>query len=164
MQNQRYTTARTNFSNYNKEIMNISESIISHDKLIYILAKIIVNIDNYPSCKNLLFNGIKLIGKDDLMHGLDDLRKALEMLLKDLLHNNLSIERQSQDKIKNIILTNGWNEHVITLWPDMMEHFKKYQNSHVKHDDGARITEKDTDFATKQALLLIMFLITKKNI
>lgn len=144
--------------------MNISESIISHDKLIYILAKIIVNIDNYPSCKNLLFNGIKLIGKDDLMHGLDDLRKALEMLLKDLLHNNLSIERQSQDKIKNIILTNGWNEHVITLWPDMMEYFKKYQNSHVKHDDGSRITEKDTDFATKQALLLIMFLITKKNI
>ena len=79
---------------------------VSQDQTIIINA----NIDEYPSCKNLFYSGINLIKKDDLMHGLDDLRKAVEMLLKDLLHNNLSIERQSQNRIKALLLKNGWKD------------------------------------------------------
>lgn len=30
--------------------MNISESMMSHEQLIYIFAKIIANTDKYPSC------------------------------------------------------------------------------------------------------------------
>lgn len=83
--------------------MNISESILSHQDFCYFLARIMTNIDEYPSCKKLLLSGIHLIGQDDLRHGLDDLRDALEMLLKDLLQNNLSIERQSSKENQRVI-------------------------------------------------------------
>ena len=82
--------------------MNISDSLINKEPFIHVLEKVNANIDEYPSCKKLFYSGINLIKKDDLMHGLDDLRKAVEMLLKDLLHNNLSIEKQSQNRIKAI--------------------------------------------------------------
>lgn len=143
--------------------MNISENVIDHKQLFFIFAKIIANTEKYPSCKKLLLSGIHLIGNDDLMHGLDDIRKSLEMLLKDLLHNNKPLERQYDKKINKILETNGWNHNVQTLWPIIKQYFKRYQNAFVKHDDGERITEEDADFCFKQALLLIMCLICKNN-
>lgn len=116
--------------------MNISESMMSHEQFIYIFAKIIANTDKHPSCQKLLLSGMHLIGKDDLMHGLDDIRKSLEMLLKDLLHNNKSLERQDDKKINKILEANGWNHNIQTLWPITKEYFKRYQNAFVKHDDG----------------------------
>ena len=47
--------------------MNISESILSHQDFCYFLARIMTNIDEYPSCKKLLLSGIHLIGQDDLI-------------------------------------------------------------------------------------------------
>uniref|UniRef100_UPI0025D3F583 hypothetical protein n=1 Tax=Prevotella sp. TaxID=59823 RepID=UPI0025D3F583 len=143
--------------------MNISESILSHQDFCYFLARIMTNIDEYPSCKKLLLSGIHLIGQDDLRHGLDDLRDALEMLLKDLIQNNLSIERQSQKKISELLLKNGWGETMLALWPMTMKYFKRYQNSHVKHDDGLNITEQDAELVIIQALQLIMCLVCKKQ-
>lgn len=65
-----------------KKIMKISEMVMNQKQFLYVLAKLIEGTEAYLSCRNLLLSGIKLIGNDDLMHGLDDLRKALEMLLK----------------------------------------------------------------------------------
>lgn len=62
--------------------MKISEKVMNQKQFLYVLAKLIEGTEAYLSCRNLLLSGIKLIGHDDLMHGLDDLRKALEMLLK----------------------------------------------------------------------------------
>ena len=142
--------------------MNISETIMSYKQLFYIFAKIIENTDKHHSCQKLLLSGIHLIGKDDLMHGLDDIRKSLEMLLKDLLHNNKPLERQDDKEINKILEANGWNQNIQTLWPITKEYFKRYQNAFVKHDDGERITEEDADLCFKQALLLIMSLVCKK--
>lgn len=142
--------------------MNISEAMMSHEQLIYIFAKIIANTDKYPSCRKLLLSGIHLIGKDDLMHELDDIRKSLEILLKDLLHNNKPLERQDDKEINKILEANGWNYNIQTVWPIIKQYFKHYQNAFVKHDDGERITEKDADLCFKQALLLIMSLVCKK--
>ena len=142
--------------------MNISETIMSYKQLFYIFAKIIENTDKHHSCQKLLLSGIHLIGKDDLMHGLDDIRKSLEMLLKDLLHNNKSLDRQDDKMINKILETNGWNHNIQTLWPIIKQYFKCYQNAFVKHDDGERITAEDADLCFKQALLLIMSLVCKK--
>ena len=62
--------------------MNISEAMMSHEQLIYIFAKIIANTDKYPSCRKLLLSGIHLIGKDDLMHGLDDFKHYQNAFVK----------------------------------------------------------------------------------
>ena len=67
--------------------MKISEMVMNQKQFLYVLAKLIEGTEAYLSCRNLLLSGIKLIGNDDLMHGLDDLRKALEMLLKKKLHS-----------------------------------------------------------------------------
>lgn len=143
--------------------MNISESLINKEPFIHTLEKVNANIDKYPSCKKLFYSGINLIKRDDLMHGLDDLRKAVEMLLKDLLHNNLSIERQPQNKIKTLLLENGWKGRCLELWPILMGQFKRYQNAYVKHDDGSRITEINTELTILQTLHIIMLLITKNE-
>ena len=37
------------------------------------------------------------------------------------------------------------------------------QNAYVKHDDGTRITEQDADLCVKQALLLMMYIVSKKE-
>lgn len=42
-------------------------------------------------------------------------------------------------------------------------YFQKYQNAYVKHDDGTRITEQDADLCVKQALLLMMYIVSKKE-
>lgn len=143
--------------------MEISENIMSHEEFMGDLAKVIEGTEKYPSCQKLLASGIKLIGNDDLMHGLDDLRKALEMLLKELLHNKLPIEKQSSKRVVKLIEGNGWGKAGQTLWPYMKGIFQKYQNVYVKHDDGTRITEQGADFAVKQALLLMVHLVSKKE-
>lgn len=143
--------------------MKISESIMSHEQFMRVLAKVIEGTEKYPSCQKLLVSGIKLIGNDDLMHGLDDLRKALEMLLKELLHNKLPIERQSPKRVVKLIEGNGWGKAGQTLWPYLKLIFQKYQNAYVKHDDGTRITEQDADSCVKYALLLMRYLVSKKG-
>ncbi|WP_337631821.1 hypothetical protein [Prevotella pectinovora] len=143
--------------------MNISDSLIYKEPFIHALEKVNANIDEYPSCKNLFYSGINLIKKDDLMHGLDDLRKAVEMLLKDLLHNNLSIEKQSQNRIKALLLKNGWKGRYLELWPMLIGQFKRYQNAYVKHDDGSKITEINTEITILQTLQIIELLITKNE-
>lgn len=127
--------------------MNISEAMMSHEQLIYIFAKIIANTDKYPSCRKLLLSGIHLIGKDDLMHGLDDIRKSLEILLKDLLHNNKPLERQDDKEINKILEANGWNYNIQTVWPIIKQYFKHYQNAFVKHDDENELLKKTQTFA-----------------
>ena len=104
--------------------MNISETIMSYKQLFYIFAKIIENTDKHHSCQKLLLSGIHLIGKDDLMHGLDDIRTSLEMLLKALHHNNKSLERQDDKMINKILETNGWNHNIQTLWPIIKQYFR----------------------------------------
>ena len=88
-----------------------------YNQFLYVLAKLIEGTEAYLSFRNLLLSGIKLIGNDDLMHGLDDLRKALEMLLKKKLHNKLPIERQSSKRVVKLIEENGWGKVGQTLWP-----------------------------------------------
>lgn len=143
--------------------MKVSEMAMNHEQFQYVLAKVIEETEEYPSCRNLLLSGIKLIGNDDLMHGLDDLRKALEMLLKSIFHNNRPIERQSLKHVVKLIEENGWSKVGQTLWPYMKYIFQKYQNAYVKHDDGTRITEQDADLYMKCALLLMMFLVSKNE-
>ena len=84
------------------------------------------------------------------------------MLLKDLLHNNLSIEKQSQNRIKALLIKNGWKGRYLELWPMLIGQFKRYQNA-VKHDDGSRITEINTEITILQTLQIIELLITKKE-
>lgn len=142
--------------------MKISEMVMNQKQFLYVLAKLIEGTEAYLSCRNLLLSGIKLIGNDDLMHGLYDLRKALEMLLKKKLHNKLPIERQSSKRVVQLIEENGWGKVDQTLWPYLKYIFQKYQNAYVKHDDGTRITEQDADLCVKQALLLMMYIVSKK--
>lgn len=143
--------------------MKISENIMSHEEYRNVRSKVIEGTEKYPSCKRLLLSGLELIEKDDLMHGLDDLRKALEMLLKEMLRNKLPIEKQSSKRVVKLIAENGWGKASQTLWPYMKGIFQKYQNAYVKHDDGTRITEQNADFAVKQALLLMVCLVSKKG-
>lgn len=75
----------------------------------------------------------------------------------------MSIERQSSKRVVKLIEENGWGKVGQTLWPYLKYIFQKYQNAYVKHDDGTRITEQDADLCVKQALLLMMYIVSKKK-
>lgn len=74
---------------------------------------------------------------------LDDLRLALELLLKDILNNGKSLENQKSELGAFIEDIRGSKEFT-NMFVKLIEYFSKYQNEHVKHDD--QVVEIEIDF------------------
>lgn len=74
---------------------------------------------------------------------LDDLRLALELLLKDILNNGKSLENQKSELGTFIEGIRGSKEFT-NMFVKLIEYFSKYQNEHVKHDD--QVVEIEIDF------------------
>lgn len=74
---------------------------------------------------------------------LDDLRLALELLLKDILNNGKSLENQKSELGTFIEGIRGSKEFT-NMFIKLIEYFSKYQNEHVKHDD--QVVEIEIDF------------------
>lgn len=73
--------------------------------------------------------------KIDFRDCIDNLRLALELLLKELLQNEKSLENQ----ISNISIYQeklGIGKEIRNTFQKTLEYFNKYQNEHVKHDDS----------------------------
>jgi len=66
---------------------------------------------------------------------LDDLRLALEILLKSVFVNNKSIENQIAD-IGKFISKNGGSKEFSNMFRTLIDYYTKYNNVFVKHDDA----------------------------
>ena len=65
----------------------------------------------------------------------DDLRLSLELLLKSILENSKTLENQIGligPRLKN----RGSSPQFTNMLLKLIEYYSKYQNDHVKHDDG----------------------------
>jgi hypothetical protein len=74
---------------------------------------------------------------------LDDLRLALELLLKGILKNDKSLENQIAilgDHLK----TKGGSKELTNMFVKLVDYYCKYQNSYVKHDDS--VIEEEIEF------------------
>jgi hypothetical protein len=66
---------------------------------------------------------------------LDDFRLSLELLCKDLVGNNKSLENQA-DSLGVYIKDHGGSKEVQNMFHKLTDYFAKYQNEYVKHSDS----------------------------
>jgi len=78
-----------------------------------------------------------------LRNVLDDLRLALELLLKVLLGNDKSLENQIPH-LGAFIKQRGGSSELANMFVKLIDYYTKYQNSYVKHDDA--VIEEEVEF------------------
>ena len=66
---------------------------------------------------------------------LDDMRLAFELLVKDLLGNNKSLESQISD-LGSQLKAKGASDELRNMVVKIIEYYTKFQNNHVKHNDA----------------------------
>ncbi|AOA57110.1 hypothetical protein [Acinetobacter larvae] len=74
---------------------------------------------------------------------LDDLRLALELLLKSIFNNDKSLENQLSS-IGTYINTSGGSPHFSNMFQKLVDYYSKYQNTFVKHNDA--VIEQEIEF------------------
>lgn len=80
--------------------------------------------------------------QQDYRHAMDDLRLSLELLLKDVLSNEKSLEKQ--DKFLSAYLGRGRiSTEIIAGITDEMKALGRYFNEHEKHKDDIKIDDID---------------------
>ncbi|WP_440455247.1 hypothetical protein [Psychrobacter sp. ASPA161_9] len=67
---------------------------------------------------------------------LDNVRLALEFLLKEILENNKSIEGQ-KELIGGYIKKNGGSKYFMNMFRTLLNYYTDYQNNLIKHGDEA---------------------------
>ncbi len=74
---------------------------------------------------------------------LDDLRLALEQLLKDIFGNDKSLENQF-GAVGSHIGDKGGSRELSNMFVKLVEYYARYQNSYVKHNDA--VIEEEIEF------------------
>ncbi|AUC84768.1 hypothetical protein CW731_05430 [Polaribacter sp. ALD11] len=74
---------------------------------------------------------------------LDDLRLSLELLVKQILGNDKSLENQL-GALGTFIKDNNGSKELGNMFQKLVEYFTKYQNSYVKHDN--KVIEEEIEF------------------
>ncbi len=88
---------------------------------------------------------------------LDDMRLSLELLLKDILNNNRSLENQFSElgvflKSKNI------SPEIRNLLTSVLKYYEDFQNHNVKHNE--KINKNEIEYIIEQTSVIMKFLIT----
>ncbi len=71
---------------------------------------------------------------------LDDMRLSFELLVKDLLGNNKSLENQLGD-FGSRLKEKGVSDELRNMVVKIIEYYTKFQNNHVKHNDAVNSDE-----------------------
>lgn len=74
---------------------------------------------------------------------LDDLRLALEILLKAMLNNGKSLENQIP-LIGALIKSSSGSVELVNMFSKLLDYYAKYNNSYVKHNDA--VIEEEIEF------------------
>jgi len=90
---------------------------------------------------------------------LDDLRLALETLLKSVLNNGKSLENQIADLGKYINERNGSKE-LNNMFLKLIDYFSKYQNTYVKHNDN--VNDNEIEIIIEMASSFMKFIVRIK--
>ena len=89
---------------------------------------------------------------------LDDLRLSLEVLLKDLLGNQKSLENQLQE-VGNFQKKRGASPDTTNMFQKLIEYYSKYQNNYVKHND--KVNKQEIEFVIDLTTAFMKYLLKK---
>jgi hypothetical protein len=91
---------------------------------------------------------------------LDDFRLSLELLCKELLGNDKSLENQS-GVLGDYIKDHGGSKEVRNMFQKVLDYYTKYQNEYVKHDDA--VIEPEIAFVVELTCSLMKYLLQIEN-
>ena len=89
---------------------------------------------------------------------LDDLRLSLEELLREILKNNKSLEKQKED-LGKYLENKGMSKELRNMFISLVDCFTKFQNNNVKHGD--KVDSSEVDFLVNISSAFINYLINK---
>lgn len=114
-------------------------------------------LDAYPSAL-LQFNNALLKHESGQFqrNTLDDMRLAFELLVKDLLANGKSLEKQIAD-IGQRLKDTSVSVELRNMVTKIIKYYTDYQNSYVKHDD--RVNENEIEYVIELTSVVMKFLI-----
>lgn len=87
---------------------------------------------------------------------LDDIRLSFELLVRDLLGNNKSLENQISG-IGGILDKIGTSVELKNMVQKIIDYYTKFQNNHVKHDDA--VNENEIEYVIELTSVIMKFLI-----
>lgn len=129
----------------------INESLIEETK--HWLAEFSVPLDPYNAALEKWANNIHQ------RNLLDDIRLALELLLKGILDNEKSMENQ-QGPLGQFIAARNGSKEMNNMFLKLVEYFGKYQNTYIKHNDN--VNENEIEIIIEIASSFMKFLIKIK--
>lgn len=130
-------------SNINLRIAQKNNAVTIYPAGAKILDEKLVNetlvwLENKPSVSKYYEQALSIyLSKDKSKYRnlLDNLRMSLEQLLRVILNNNKSLEKQ-QNSLLPWLKNHGIHKQIINMYNDILARFTQYQNDAVKHGDS----------------------------
>lgn len=118
-------------------------------------------LEDYPDIQRHFSLSLKqYMKKDPPRNILDNLRFALEQLLKVLLGNKKPLEKQ-KSYLLEFLKTKGINQEIINMYNTLISQYVHYQNKNVKHNE--KLSEKEIEFIIYLTGTFIRFLLQIKE-
>lgn len=119
------------------------------------------SLDWYDKAKSLFESGCKKYkSRNDLRGCLDDFRLSLELLLKEILHNERTLDNQLIP-LNQYLAEKGVSSEISNGFRHFLDCYNKYQNNHVKHN--LNIAKNDATIIIEQTKSLINILMKLKG-
>jgi hypothetical protein len=116
-------------------------------------------LSQYPkSCEAFKIALSKVGKKGEERNIVDSLRLSLELLAKDILHNQKSLEKQ-KNEIGIYLKTKNVSVELSNLFWTVLDYYTKYQNDKAKHEN--RVPADEVEFILYLTGTLMRFLLTK---
>lgn len=87
---------------------------------------------------------------------LDDMRLSFELLVKDLLNNEKSLENQISN-IGNAMKTKGVSSELRNMVTQIIRYYTDFQNNHIKHDD--KVNSDEIEYVIELTSVVMKYLI-----
>ena len=98
-------------------------------------------LEDYPEALSLYSQALEKYHHGAFYRNLlDDLRLALEKLLRQLFTNNKSLENQIRN-VGQFINEKGGSSQLSNMFVKLLDYYTKYHNSYIKHDDAVKEQE-----------------------
>lgn len=156
---QLYEYAGKLFAQYKAYVKNIANKNIYVDKdySVFDLRYVEDAVRLYPDVFKHLESGVGILNKkENLRHGLDDMRLALELLLKHLLSNEKSLENQNSD-LGAYFKKVGISKEISNTFIQIKGLYERFQNNNVKHNDNINL--KEVEYIYQQTLCFMNLLL-----
>lgn len=116
---------------------------------------------NYLNCQ-LLYNSAieKLRNGKDYRNALDDMRLALEKLLKEVLDVNTGLEKM-EIPLSKYLKSKETSTEIRNSVVQSLKYLYHYQNNHVKHDNN--VNEDDVEYVINQTNVIVRHIINLEN-